>query len=84
MKNTQEKRVLKALLRGEEIDWKWGGQQCPYIADGTRICRKLKHKFTPLKPKKIKSGKATYIAWYVPIEYRAKLKDYLTVNVAPI
>jgi len=81
---TQEKRVLKALLKGEVIDWKWGSKQHPYIADGTRICRRIKNKFSEIDSRDVKCGKATYKEWFIPIEYRAKLKDILTVKVAPI
>ena len=61
---TKEQRVNQALLRGELIDWKWGSKQNPYIADAPRICRRLLERGNPIKKRKIKTKKSSYMVYY--------------------
>lgn len=80
----QENRVLKSLLQGSIITWAWGSQQTPWIADAPRVCRKLIGKDYPVKKETVKTGKSSYMNYYLPISYRAKVKDMLNVNGTPI
>ena len=61
----QELRVYNAMIKGEAISWKWGVSQYPFIADATRICRKLEAKGYPVKKNKIKSLKSSYMTYYI-------------------
>lgn len=81
---TQKKRVLIALLQGSVITWAWGSQQNPWIADAPRECRRLLEQGYPIKKERVKTANSSYMNYYLPIEYRAKIKDMLNVKVSPI
>ena len=63
----QEAQVHIALLKGESVDWKWGSNQLPPVADGMRICRKLKQKGYDVKDRIIKTKNSWFKQFYYEI-----------------
>jgi hypothetical protein len=85
-KVTQKKRVLAALLRGEEINRVWAAKQTPIIAQPTNVCGLLiKDKFPIMKMMVYPEGGGKYMNFwmtqsgidYVRNEARKRIKELI-------
>lgn len=77
-KESQSKRILKALLQGETVNWLWGAKQFPAISKTGNRCNEMHDLGVPISKLMIYPEEgAKYMAYYITHHNLELAQSYL-------
>ena len=77
MRESQWKRIIKALFRGEHINRLWAANQMPIISQPGNRCNELIMKGLPIEKKMVYTDTSKYMDFWIEPKNLSTLKQQM-------